>query len=257
MYNPHIGRFLQTDPIGYGDGINWYRYCGNNPGNCVDLLGLEANISATHQVISDQTFTFDTEDVFDYWFLSMRFAMPIDFFKQHVLHVTEQNPWSGSQTIHYEETLFYGVRLFRLNGINLLDEYSLDAILKAGDERLNSFHEINQWTHEGIGVDREKLYGIWTPFRDDKEQYLWYDGLHEIHDCVTGDVFYYDYGDIYGGSSINYIATGHALNHLGYSKRIAYWAAHVHNITTHLHFAGKDLYWALKGWDQYGFRAEW
>jgi RHS repeat-associated protein len=39
-YNPHIGRFLQTDPVGYGDGINWYSYCGNNPINYLDPSGL-------------------------------------------------------------------------------------------------------------------------------------------------------------------------------------------------------------------------
>ena len=38
-YNPHIGRFMQTDPVGYDDGINWYLYCGNNPGR-VDPSGL-------------------------------------------------------------------------------------------------------------------------------------------------------------------------------------------------------------------------
>jgi RHS repeat-associated protein len=32
-YNPTLGRFLQTDPIGYDDGMNMYRYCGNNTTN--------------------------------------------------------------------------------------------------------------------------------------------------------------------------------------------------------------------------------
>ena len=39
-YHPEIGRFLQTDPIGYGDGMNWYAYCGNNSTNCIDPSGL-------------------------------------------------------------------------------------------------------------------------------------------------------------------------------------------------------------------------
>ena len=30
-YNPQIGRFLQTDPVGYQAGMNWYAYCGNGP----------------------------------------------------------------------------------------------------------------------------------------------------------------------------------------------------------------------------------
>ena len=38
-YNPQIGRFLQTDPVGYGDGMNSYRYCGNNPLSATDPSG--------------------------------------------------------------------------------------------------------------------------------------------------------------------------------------------------------------------------
>ncbi len=40
-YNPYIGRFLQTDPIGYGAGMNWYTYCGNNPIGRTDASGLD------------------------------------------------------------------------------------------------------------------------------------------------------------------------------------------------------------------------
>jgi len=38
-YNPQIGRFLQTDPIGYGAGMNLYRYCRNNPLGLRDPYG--------------------------------------------------------------------------------------------------------------------------------------------------------------------------------------------------------------------------
>ncbi len=42
-YDPIAGRWTQRDPIDYQDSINLYQFCGNNPVNGIDILGLQHN----------------------------------------------------------------------------------------------------------------------------------------------------------------------------------------------------------------------
>ncbi|TVL96339.1 MAG: hypothetical protein CV087_23810, partial [Candidatus Brocadia sp. WS118] len=62
-YSPSLGRFLETDPLGYMDSMNLFAYVRNNSWNLVDPLGLKCEEKKEREALGSTPETSEAHDI--------------------------------------------------------------------------------------------------------------------------------------------------------------------------------------------------
>ncbi len=255
-YNPYIGRFLQTDPVGYGAGINWYAYCGNNPLGYTDPSGLysmsvriptdsitdKPDATTAYGDVTDWLYDVGFGDDYQRWYVEY---VDIDgaYFDISLTDGSDITDVCDVKVPKFEFVHVGGVQVVVIDGIGRLD---------SGDRTLKMI--MDAWFAEKLAMDR------WSWSIVD-----WYNNM--ISSAVTpfrgqggSDIIkkWYSGGKTYDNTEINYVGFGFGAAHFRSPLHLTgdfrimnrYWPQ-IWNRWNYQHWAGADQFWFNKGRDLY------
>jgi len=276
-YNPYIGRFLQTDPIGYG-----YGYCGNNPIGFVDPSGCHEENRYYHfhftmpaEIIVDNPGSFldsELKNKTSQWFKDNyvlsdhpgwvineinvgtfqdgSVAIELIFYYMENFGPLYDPPPDTSPKLKTEfwelkeaGVPFRTVPVLVVDDNGILTNRLLDMVIEKAVHRVNQWRRQLFWCGARLylnSVQNALLRNCDTPF-------------------ATAPLLYWKYyGTIYDRTQINYILEGHAMHHFKIPYESGITAVYYHNWTSNDNIASlEEVYWFSKGFWGYWWRDEW
>ena len=288
-YNPYIGRFLQTDPIGSG-----YNYCGNNPLNFVDPSGCHRvdRYYHFHFFMPAEIIDYDADSLGEAnliqktrdWFernriLSWHPGWVINDIKvgtfqdgskslELIIYYMDNfgplwdpppDQWPSlsyeyvnilKDTSGTDTTVVDRVPLLKIDSYTVIDWKAIERIIKPAIQEINGWYNGRKnWVLSGYF--RNMYYNL---------KYEWDSWFWNQKKSTTGRQFLYA-GRIYSGADINYIVGGAAFAHYGWSPEASLAAFHSWKLC-YGHLPGdinceEALYWFGVGYSNYARWEDW
>jgi RHS repeat-associated protein len=152
MYQPELGRFLQTDPTGFDPGdMNLFRYCGDDPVDLSDPMGLLSGFKEYMLVYDKNERLDDTHDGYHIGGVKGTEDKPGDRVHLEVDRGVRTSSGTAGGTTH--ETTASNV-----NGTPTVHEQI--NVRYAGDAgpKTKTFAQNNEWTHSADLVNSANAY---------------------------------------------------------------------------------------------------